>query len=411
MIDATRIDTRRTRGRLTVLLTALLTALATIVISGPLIAVADDWYQPPVPLPAGEPGDIIKTREVNAGPPSARAMARAWQVMYRSTDALGEANAVTGTLVVPRAGDPGSMPLIGMGPGTHGPAARCAPSRMIDKGAFYEQATLNDMLQRGYAVLVTDYEGYHPDPATTYMVGRSMGAALINGVRAAQRFPEAGLSDLAPVLFRGYSQGGGAAMWAGQMQPDYAPTLNLVGVAGGGVPANLAAVALPLNGEPGFGVMFYALLGQDHAYPELSLAPFVNQAGMAALQAMQEDMCVLELLQGFAGITLDDLTDINPLNAERFNRIAENQLGDQPIAVPVYLYHEQQDSLVAYGQAQTLRDDYCALGVDVTWQSHDTGGDTGVIRHLNLVYHGNEGVNAFIEQRLAGQLPASHCFP
>ncbi len=387
----------------------LLAALIALkVVSAPVSA--DEFYIPPGSLAESRPGDVLRWREASAGPPAARELADAWQLMYRSTDARGEPVAVTATVLVPRRGDQTEMPVIGMGPGTQGPAFRCAASRMIDQGAFYEQAAVNDMLERGYAVAITDYEGYRPDPAVTYMVGRSMGAALTDAVRAAQRLEAVHLSEEAPVIFRGYSQGGGAAMWAGQMQPDYAPDLELAGVAAGGVPANLANVALPLDGEPGFGVMLHALVGQDHAYPELSLASFLNAQGASAVEEMEQRMCVLELLQAFAGESLDSFTESSPLTAERLQRIEENRLGQRTIHVPVFQYHEEQDGLVAFDQARALRDQYCAQGVELTWRAHDTEGENGIIRHINLVYRGNAGVNDFIEARLAGEPPSSDCY-
>lgn len=384
-------------------------ALALVLAATSVSASADDFYQPPASLDGLEPGDVIRSREAKAGPPGSRSLANAWQVMYRSTDSVGDPNTVTGTLLVPRRGDQTSMPIIGMAPGTAGPAFRCAPSRMINKGAYYEQAALNDMLEQGYAVFVTDYEGYKPEPETTYIVGRSMGAAVIDGVRAAMSMPEVNLSADAPVIFRGYSQGGGASMWAGQMQPSYAPEMNLTAVAGGGVPANLAAVAIPLDGQDGFGVLLYALAGQDRAYEELSLEPYLNDQGRETLSLMNQNSCILSLLQDFAGLTLNDLTDVNPLNAQRLARIQENQLGTQPIQVPVFQYHEEQDGLVGFNQAVTLRNDYCAMGVNHTWQAFDTQGKNGVVRHINMVYRGNEAVNSFIEDRLAGEPATPNC--
>jgi secretory lipase len=384
--------------------------LALVLMASLTTAHADDsFYIPPAPLPAGLPGDVVRSRPSLAGPPAARALANAWQVMYVSTDGLGNPSMVTGTVLVPKGQDPANMPVIGLAPGTAGPAFRCAPSRMINKGAYYEQPAINDMLERGYAVAVTDYVGYHPDPESTYIIGRSMGAALLDVVRAAQRLPDTGLPASAPVMLRGYSQGGGAAMWAGQMQGSYAPDLNIRGIAAGGVPANLAQVALPLNGQEGFGVLLYALVGQDNLYPELSLEPYLNSQGQQAVGDMVSDMCVLELLQDFQGVSLDDVTDINPLTGERLQRIAENELGKQPINVPVYQYHEVEDGLVAYGQAFGLRNQYCSAGVNLTWQAQDTQGANGIIRHINLAYRGNAGVNQFVDQVMVGNPPPSNC--
>src|SRR3954464_7623958 len=110
-------------------------------------------------------------------------------------------------------------------------------------------------------------------PGSVDMLGgrRALRPGLIDGVRAAQRLSGTGLSASAKVAFRGYSQGGGAAMWAGQLLPEYAPELDLVGVVGGGGVVDLSAVALRLNGKPGFGFLAYALLGAQHAYPDANL--------------------------------------------------------------------------------------------------------------------------------------------
>lgn len=59
------------------------------------------FYVPPNPLPAGQPGDIIRSRPAKAGPPSAQAVADAWTVMYLSQDVAGRPIAVTGTILVP----------------------------------------------------------------------------------------------------------------------------------------------------------------------------------------------------------------------------------------------------------------------------------------------------------------------
>ena len=151
------------------------------------------------------------------------------------------------------------------------------------------------------------------------------------------------------------------------------------------------------------------MLGQDNLYQELSLAPFLNAQGQQAVADMVSDMCVLELLQDFQGVSLADVTDINPLTGPRLQRIAENELGSAGIGVPVYQYHEVEDGLVAYGQAVSLRNQYCNAGVNLTWQAQDTEGTSGVIRHINLAYRGNEGVNQFIDQVMTGAPPASNC--
>lgn len=368
------------------------------------------FFTPPDPLPAGEPGDIVRSRPALAGPPTAQGLAEAWQVMYLSTDALGAPTTATGMVIVPRGGDPTTMPIVGFGPGTHGPAFRCAPSGMVDEGGFYEQSALNDMLRAGYAVALTDYQGYRPEPESSYIVGHAMGPALLDAVRAAARLDEAGLSADAAVVLRGYSQGGGAALWAGELQPSYAPELDLVAVAGGGVPADLVQVALPLEGGAGFGFLLTSLVGLDNAYPELRLADYLNDAGRQAVADLEADDCTLELLTDYPGGRIQDVTTTSPVvEPEWLARVVENRLGSQPIEVPVFQYHEVGDGLVAFPQADTLHREYCERGVVHTWRTYDTGSESPIVRHVNLVYQANVDVNAFIADRLAGTPAGTTC--
>ncbi|MBW8482119.1 lipase family protein [Actinomadura parmotrematis] len=363
----------------------------------------DAFYVPPSPLPDGKPGDVIRWRPSKAGPPTARGLADAWQVMYLSTDGLGRPDAVTGTVLVPKSADRATAPIVGFAPGTSGPAFRCAPSKFIDQGAFYEQPAINDMLRAGYAVAATDYEGYHPDPKTTYMTGRSMGPALMDAVRAAQRLPAAGLSADAEVAFRGYSQGGGASMWAGEMQPTYAPELKLAGVVGGGVPADLVQVALPLNGKRGSGFLFDAMIGLDNAYPELALDSYLKDAGRTAFADLNANACTLELLTQYSGKLITPYMTKSPFSDPAWQaRVTENRLGGSPIKVPVLHYHGTKDDIVAIGQDRTLRGKYCALGVQDTWTTYDVDHITGVAR-------GNADALAFIADRFAGKAPTPNC--
>ncbi|MFV2212501.1 lipase family protein [Actinomadura sp. LOL_016] len=363
----------------------------------------DAFYTPPSPLPAGAPGDVIRARPAKAGPPTARGLADAWQVMYLSTDALGEPVAVTGMVLVPKADDPASLPVVGFGPGTSGPSFRCAPSRFIDQGAFYEQSALNEMLAAGYAVAVTDYEGYHENPRTTYIV-HSMGNALIDAVRAARRLDGTGLSGSARVAFRGYSQGGAAAMWAGQKQPEYAPELDVAGIVGGGVPSDLAAVGIALEGADPFGFLLYSMVGMDNAYPELDLESYVNDAGRAMLSAFENDTCTLELLLDHQGKTVPDYFATSPYASTPWlERVAQNTLGAGAPGAPVFQYHSRADEIVAFGQAERLHRDYCALGAPVTWKEWDGVG------HITLVHRGSEDAMAFLADRFAGEPATSNC--
>ncbi|WP_156755350.1 lipase family protein [Actinokineospora pegani] len=361
----------------------------------------DPFYLPPDPLPQGSPGDVVRWRPSVA--PLNALNANSWQVMYLSTNALGERIAVTGTVMTPRFGAPKAV--VGYAVGTQGPAFKCTPSKAIERGTLYDQPAINDNISAGFAVAVTDYEGYRPGEANrpTYMVGQSMGPAVIDSVRAAQRLPAAQLKADAKVVFQGYSQGGGGSLWAAEKQPAYAPELNLVGVAAGGVPADLTEVAKGLDGYLGFGFLAFAALGLDAAYPELGLDSYLNDTGREELDEATTNACVLELLANYPFKKISDYTTSNPLQDPQWQaRLAENKLGQNPPRVPVFQYHAAFDEIVNTPQADQLHKDYCGAGVRVQWNTY-------VAEHLSGIFAGNADAGKWIKDRVAGKAVPSNC--
>lgn len=144
----------------------------------------------------------------------------------------------------------GKRPLVTFAVGTRGLGDTCAPSKTLANGTNYEAAIINSFLSRGWAVVVTDYQGLGTPGAHTYVVGRREGRSVLDAARAAQRLAGSGLDATTPVGVYGYSQGGGAAAWAAELAASYAPELDLKGVVEGGVPADLPAVASGLDGGP-----------------------------------------------------------------------------------------------------------------------------------------------------------------
>ncbi|ROS42071.1 lipase family protein [Amycolatopsis thermoflava] len=383
-------------------------AVASPILSSPILSAPvlpgpfdDSFYTPPSPLPAGNAGDVIRWRP--AVPLMNAANADAWEVMYLSTNALGARNAVTGTVLVPKGVDPAKAPIVGFAVGTQGPAFKCTPSKAIERGTLYDQPAINDSLASGYAVAVTDYEGYSPTTVPTYITGQSMGPAVIDSVRAAQRLSQAGLSDDAKVIFQGYSQGGGGALWAAEKQPAYAPELNLVGVVAGGVPADLTEVAKGLDGYLGFGFLAFAAVGLDAAYPELHLDSYLNDTGRQQIAEAKQNACVVELLTNYAFKKISDYTTSNPLDTPAWQaRLAENKLGAAPPRVPVFQYHAATDEIVNTPQADALHKQYCAAGVTEQWNTY-------VSDHLSGIFAGNADAHRWIVDRFAGTDAPSNC--
>ncbi|MCA1835798.1 MAG: lipase family protein [Actinobacteria bacterium] len=91
-------------------------------------------------------------------------------------------------------------------------------------------------------LVITDYEGGGTPIPQSYLVGPPEGYAGLDAARAAQRLdPRDDLTQDSPVGLSGYSQGGQAASWAAELQPRYAPELNVKGVLAGGIPYDMNA--------------------------------------------------------------------------------------------------------------------------------------------------------------------------
>ncbi|MFI4919403.1 MAG: lipase family protein, partial [Legionellales bacterium] len=213
--------------------------LPMIATAAPILGPSDSSFYT-APTSVGNAGDLISYRPATINLGTGAATTQAWNVMYRSTDALGAANVVSGTVIVPTAAWTGSgtRPVIDYAVGTHGLAQDCAPSRQMAQGSDYENANIASAIAAGYAVLVSDNPGYTNGSTPTYLAGVAQGHAVLDIAKAATQIPSSGISSTAKTAIWGYSQGGQTASWAGELQTSYAPNLNLVAIAAGGIPGN-----------------------------------------------------------------------------------------------------------------------------------------------------------------------------
>jgi hypothetical protein len=350
---------------------------------------------------SGAPGDVITARPMTAlVSPSAPMAANAWHILYRSTTVDGQPTEVSGTVLVPKSeyfGGP--RPLIGFAVGTQGLADRCAPSQQLAVGTEYEAGLIDAMLKRGWAVAVTDYPGLGTPGDHSYVVGRALGRSVLDSMRAARRLPDAGLDADGPLAIFGYSEGGAAAGWAVQLQPDYAPDLPLAGAALGASPGRLLDLVPGLDGGDFMFLMLYTAIGYNAGYPELRLDDYLNPVGRNAVAALRET-CLHEALalgQVLPKFVLEYVFD-SPLDRpDWIRRLAENNLGGLAPATPVLLGAAREDQVVPQAQVRTIYREWCAMGVlaqflDITSGEHAAGG---------LVF-GPAGL-AFLADRLDGK--------
>ncbi|WP_156726431.1 lipase family protein [Streptomyces apocyni] len=319
------------------------------------------------------PGDVVSVEDSAFHPlPGQPTNTKAWKIHYRSTDALGQPNTVSGTVIVPQDGRKGPRPLITYAVGTVGLGDQCAPSAGFPHGTTLEANLIQQLTWRGWAVAVTDYEGLGTPGEHTYTAGRSAGHAMLDAARAAQRIPAAAASGLtpdSPIGIMGYSQGGQASSWAAELKASYAPELKVKGTATGGVPAKLAPLASVHDGSYGAGLLFMAASGLDAAYPELRLDSYLNDSGKKLIGTLRGNCVAANAVLG-AFKKISDMTHTNPLDTPEWQRrLGDSDLGGTKPDHPVYLYHAVADELIPYGLGRQLGKDWCAKGGNVKWRT------------------------------------------
>jgi pimeloyl-ACP methyl ester carboxylesterase len=369
------------------------------------------FYTPPSLTPTGSAGELVWYRPATVNLNVTLPSIKAWTVLYQSSDQHGKPDWVTGTVIVPTAkwSGKGERPVVTYAEGTQGLAHQCAPSLQMAEGTEYDGGAIIESLKKGYAVTVTDYQGYTNGSVPTYTAGKAEGQAVLDAVRAGRQIPGSGISSSAPVIVWGYSQGGQAASWAAELQSSYAPDVKMVGLAAGGVPANLQAVGEFDNASVGTGFGLDGLIGLSAAYPEeFNLASLSNTAGMEAANKLLSE-CAIQSLAEFRDVNEDEYTTghktFTQLEAEHpaIERVIdEQQLGTKAVPVPVYHYHGLEDEFVPVAQDVALHQAWCSLGVTDDFQLYP--GD-----HLLTDPTAIPTVIKWISERLEGKKAPSTC--
>ncbi|WP_329053838.1 lipase family protein [Amycolatopsis sp. NBC_01488] len=397
---------------------ALSAAVATasvlaLVALGPPQASAASFYDPPSPLPAGRNGDVIRHEASTfyVDPIQLiKADASVQRIMYLSRDTHDAPIAVTGTVLTPHAVWHGSgpRPIVSYAVGTQGEGDDCAPSKALAAGFEYEGPFIAGLLARGYGVVVTDYEGLGTPGDHTYVNRASEGHAVLDAIRAAQRLPEASLPADGPVAIAGYSQGGGASAAAAELQPSYAPELNLKGAYAGAVPADLAAVAKNLDGHYAVGFLGFALVSMNYAYPELNIPALLNARGKQLFEQVRTE-CTVAAIAAHAFTQSSTLTNDGRsltayLGEEPYaSRVAEQKIGTLKPTVPVLIVHSALDDIVPYAQDRDLGRTWCGKGVQVQFST------TLVPTHVLAAVRAYPEAFAWLEGRFAGLPAVSDC--
>ena len=329
----------------------------TTAVTSPPPAGLPAFYGVPQPLPAGRPGDVVRTEKVAA----AGMHGTLWRVMYHSRSLQDNDIVVTGLIAVPTSTPPpGGFPVVSWAHGTTGIADTCAPSL---EPALYT-AIANGLLDKGYLVTGTDYEGLGTPGRHPYIVGESEARGVLDIVRAARQLPDLHASDR--YLVWGHSQGGHAAMFSLHIADGWAPELHLVGVVAGAPPSQLLLINSYLQTSPFKYYILMAAAGFNAAYGDqrAPLDAVLTPAGVQTLGDVDQG-CTGELAQKTAGLDYHTLQKADPATVPAWTQLLkENDPGQftQASREPLLIIQGGNDEQVPVISTQLLFTHLCQIG-------------------------------------------------
>lgn len=368
----------------------------------------DPWYSDPPPLEESTPnGTVLESRPAAIPWFNGVRIDATWQLLVQSRDSHDQPVAVPSTVIIPEQpwAGPGPRPILSFAMAIDALGNTCQPSWALTQKVNVEiPPVLQDLIDRGYGIVVTDHHG----PRGAYAASRMNGHALLDGIRAARDFGPAGLQDSPAAIF-GYSGGGIAAGGAAQVQNTYAPEMSdyLVANAVGGAPVDLGEAYRNMDGTVGAGLLRAAVFGVAREYPEVY--GLLNGAGDAVARELRDTCAEFNTASGVLTAPFNMLTTTpDPLADPRVQHmIDDTRLGpraDRPEELPghpVLLFHADESHFPGTGdqffptrEVWHLRDEWCAEGVNA-----DYLGVPG--EHVSAMFTAPDPVLAWIDRRFA----------
>ena len=330
---------------------------------------------------------------------------KAWRIRYWTQDETKQPFEVTGLVIAPDSPTAALRPVLAWTHGTWGIDKNCSPSLSPN---FWLQTAGLDALAQNMVVVAPDYIGLGgSDVRHPFLSGIPTGQAVLDAVRAAQSLAGAGAGRRFAVW--GESQGGHAALWTAQIQPTYAPDLELVGAVAAAPTTDLKA---NLRQAPNATVrtFFTAYIGQSWSdHYDVPLATFAGPQSRRIIGRLAQKCITLNdkpKLGTVAGILVlqnnlkrTDLASIPPwsdLSASYSPQVAK-------FTVPLMIAQNPTDQLIAPAVTRTYAQKLCAAGQAVRWVDVNGSG------HATTAKDSSAASVQWIADRFAGRPPPSDC--
>lgn len=274
---------------------------------------------------------------------------------------------------------------------------RCNPSVTLQIGARednvwnqVQNAILVQALAMGYYVSVADFEGtqaafctccssYAQNPSNRESAsGLQAAYATLDSIRAVKQSGNiTGINTNPITTLHGYSSGAQAVGWTTEMHPTYAPELEIVGAAFGGLVPNISALFDQESYERGERAFLSppVMLGLSHDYKNMSDWLADNLVPEKEAEYRQGDKRCVDGNKNFTN------TDMGLYMKRGYESIHETIPQSVAFAtgvmglratpkIPWYIYHSAADDVSPQNLTDRLYDIHCKNGADILYEKN-----------------------------------------
>ncbi len=364
------------------------------------------------PLSQISPGTVLKKRAVKVKTASLTVPYKAEQVLYRTTGQSGQPT-VTVTTIIEPVDSPLGTKIVSYQSFYDALGSECDPSYTLrggnpsDTDAQAEAAIVAGYVTAGYTVTVPDFEGTD----LQWAAGQESGYGTLDAIRATENY--LGVPSSTQVGMLGYSGGSIATEWASELAPGYAPGLNIIGAASGGVPVDYAQNLTYINGDQDWaGVIPAILVSLAGRAFGINIDHYLSAYGKKITTAVRNE-CINSFASEYPGLTIQQLLKPayqNIFQIPVFVRILNKEIMGtapghpaEPLLFGVGNADGTGDGIMVAGDVEALAHEYCKQGVPVTFDEY-----TG-LSHTQAAVPFETGAMTFLENLFAGQAASNGC--
>jgi hypothetical protein len=353
-------------------------------------------------------GTVLKKRVVQVSLSSSPTPVNADQLLYRTTDQSGHPAVTVTTVLQPSPATSVAPRIVGYLSFYDALGSQCDPSYTLAGGdpgadnqqlAQEEEGLISTYFSQGYVVPIPDFEGTQ----LHWAAGQESGKSALDSIRATES--DLGVGTATPVALTGYSGGSIAAEWASEIAPHYAPKLNIVGVAEGGIPVDMAHNLHYINGSKDWsGVIPAVLVSLSRAFG-IHTKHYLSAKGRRITHTVRHQ-CIGSFNGNYPGLTVQSLVKHRYrhfLAVPAFARVVNKLLMGStkghpkgPLFMGVGNADGTGDNVMVAKDVEALAHEYCKQHVPVQLEIYK--GAT----HSDAALHFEPAALSFIQQRFDG---------